>query len=90
MGSGAETVHETGRRAERPGRQARADQVRLFRPFSLDAFVARPAASDVRAIAVLDRTKRPGSIGEPLYQDIITAWPKPRPTGCARPASIRW
>jgi pyruvate-ferredoxin/flavodoxin oxidoreductase len=46
--------------------------VKLFRPFSVRDFVlALP--STVRAIAVMDRTKEPGAIGEPLYQDVVTA-----------------
>jgi pyruvate-ferredoxin/flavodoxin oxidoreductase len=47
-------------------------KVRLFRPFSTEAFL-KALPPTVRAIAVLDRTKEPGSIGEPLYQDVITA-----------------
>ena len=46
--------------------------VKLFRPFSVRDFVAALPAT-VRAIAVLDRTKEPGAIGEPLYQDVVTA-----------------
>ena len=47
-------------------------KVRLYRPFSMKHFVAALPKS-VRRIAVLDRTKEPGSAGEPLYQDILTA-----------------
>ena len=47
-------------------------KVRLFRPFSIGAFLQHLPRS-VRAIAVLDRTKEPGRLGEPLYQDVITA-----------------
>ena len=46
--------------------------VRLYRPFDADAFVAAMPKS-VKKIAVLDRTKEPGALGEPLYQDVITA-----------------
>jgi pyruvate-ferredoxin/flavodoxin oxidoreductase len=47
-------------------------KVRLYRPFSAERFLeALPAT--VRAIAVLDRTKEPGAVGEPLYQDVVTA-----------------
>ncbi|MEO5739191.1 MAG: pyruvate:ferredoxin (flavodoxin) oxidoreductase, partial [Vicinamibacterales bacterium] len=46
--------------------------VKLFRPFSVRDFVAA-LPSTVRGIAVLDRTKEPGAIGEPLYQDVVTA-----------------
>ena len=46
--------------------------VHLFRPFSAAAFV-NALPSTVKAIAVLDRTKEPGSAGEPLYLDVLTA-----------------
>ncbi|MBI3784332.1 MAG: pyruvate:ferredoxin (flavodoxin) oxidoreductase [Deltaproteobacteria bacterium] len=72
MGSGAETVHETVAwmlaRDERVG----VLKVRLYRPFPIDAFVAALPV-DTRSIAVLDRTKEPGAIGEPLYLDVVTA-----------------
>jgi pyruvate-ferredoxin/flavodoxin oxidoreductase len=72
MGSGAETVHETvdwmNEREERVG----VLKVRLYRPFSPEHFVAALPES-VRAIAVLDRTKEPGSVGEPLYLDVVAA-----------------
>jgi pyruvate-ferredoxin/flavodoxin oxidoreductase len=72
MGSGngavAETVDELIRRGERIG----VVNVHLFRPFSAEAFV-RALPSSTRSIAVLDRTKEPGALGEPLYQDVITA-----------------
>jgi pyruvate-ferredoxin/flavodoxin oxidoreductase len=47
-------------------------QVRLYRPFAADRLIAALPPS-VRSIAVLDRTKEPGSAGEPLYQDVVTA-----------------
>jgi pyruvate-ferredoxin/flavodoxin oxidoreductase len=47
-------------------------KVRLFRPFDAEAFLGA-LPKTVRSIAVLDRTKEPGSLGEPLYQDVITA-----------------
>jgi pyruvate-ferredoxin/flavodoxin oxidoreductase len=47
-------------------------KVRLYRPFSVDDLISTLPPS-VKAIAVLDRTKEPGSIGEPLYQDIVTS-----------------
>ena len=46
--------------------------VRLFRPFSIKHFV-NELPETVKKIAVLDRTKEPGSVGEPLYQDVVTA-----------------
>ena len=56
-------------------------KVRLFRPFSIAAFLARAAARRVRAIAVLDRTKEPGAVGEPLYLDVVTALAEARADG---------
>ena len=72
MGSGAEAVHETVDYLNAQGKKVGMLKVRLMRPFSLEYFLnALPAT--VKSIAVLDRTKEPGSIGEPLYQDIVTA-----------------
>ncbi|HYK87715.1 MAG TPA: pyruvate:ferredoxin (flavodoxin) oxidoreductase, partial [Acidobacteriota bacterium] len=72
MGSGAEAVEETVEYLAARGEKIGAVKVRLYRPFSVDAFVkALPATTKV--IAVLDRTKEPGAAGEPLYQDVITA-----------------
>lgn len=74
MGSGAECVHETldWLAEHRPEEKVGLLRIRLFRPFSVDAFIgALPRTT--QAIAVLDRTKEPGSTGEPLYQDIRTA-----------------
>ncbi len=47
-------------------------KVRLYRPFSVENFV-RALPATVKTLAVLDRTKEPGSIGEPLYVDVVTA-----------------
>ena len=71
MGSGASTVRAT---VARLGLEAKVGvlTVKLFRPFSVADFVAALPPT-VRAIAVLDRTKEPGAIGEPLYQDVVTA-----------------
>src|SRR5579859_2281679 len=72
MGSGAETAHETALHLCPTGEKVGVLKVRLFRPFAAQRFVdALPAT--VRALAVLDRTKEPGSSGEPLYQDVLTA-----------------
>lgn len=70
MGSGCETVHETVDHLMTLGEKVGVLKVRLFRPWSLDAFVAA-LPETVKAIAVLDRTKEPGSLGEPLYQDVV-------------------
>ncbi|MCK7575970.1 MAG: hypothetical protein MZV65_08780 [Chromatiales bacterium] len=60
-------------------------KVRLYRPFSTSTrFVARAARDASSAIAVLDRTKEPGAVGEPLYQDVVTALARGRaPAGDA-------
>ena len=73
MGSGAEAAEETIEyMTEKLGEKVGLLKVRLFRPFSIEHFVnAMPKT--VKGIAVLDRTKEPGSIGEPLYQDVVTA-----------------
>lgn len=72
MGSGADTVDQTVQYLNERGRKIGVLKVRLFRPFSLSHFIdAIP--NTVKSIAVLDRTKEPGSMGEPLYQDVITA-----------------
>lgn len=72
MGSGCETAEETVESLSRSGEKVGLLKVRLYRPFSLSHFIASLPAS-TKAIAVLDRTKEPGSTGEPLYQDIVTA-----------------
>ncbi len=72
MGSGCEAAEEAVPALCATGEKVGLLKVRLYRPFSVDDFVAALPAS-VKAIAVLDRTKEPGSIGEPLYQDVVTA-----------------
>ncbi|MBD3239515.1 MAG: pyruvate:ferredoxin (flavodoxin) oxidoreductase [Chitinivibrionales bacterium] len=72
MGSGGETAHEAVEYLNKKGEKVGVLKVRLFRPFSAKAFVdALPET--VKKIAVLDRTKEPGSLGEPLYEDVRTA-----------------
>ena len=72
MGSGAETVHETVAALNERGERVGVLQVRLYRPFPARALVEGLPAS-VRRLAVLDRTKEPGSIGEPLFLDVVAA-----------------
>ncbi|WP_367026147.1 pyruvate:ferredoxin (flavodoxin) oxidoreductase [Methylococcus sp. ANG] len=72
LGSGALTLRETVAFLCRQGEKVGVVQVRLALPFSTPYFLAALPAS-VRAIAVLDRLKLPGSIGEPLYTDVVTA-----------------
>ena len=71
MGSGSEAA-EAAVDALGPRAKVGVLTVKLFRPFSVPDFVAALPPT-VRAIAVLDRTKEPGAIGEPLYQDVVTA-----------------
>jgi pyruvate-ferredoxin/flavodoxin oxidoreductase len=72
MGSGAETAHEAVDRLVQSGEKVGVLKVRLYRPFAVDRFIATLPAS-VKSIAVLDRTKEPGSIGEPLFLDVVAA-----------------
>jgi pyruvate-ferredoxin/flavodoxin oxidoreductase len=72
MGSGGETVEETVRALNMRGERVGVLKVRLYRPFAADRLIAALPAT-VTSIAVLDRTKEPGSAGEPLYQDVVTA-----------------
>ncbi len=72
MGSGAGAAEEAVERLCEQGERVGVVKVRLFRPFDVDAFVAAlPAATT--SIAVLDRTKEPAALGEPLFQDVVTA-----------------
>ncbi len=72
MGSGAEAVHETVDYLTGQGEKVGVLKVRLYRPFDMQRFVeALPPTT--KAIAVLDRTKEPGSTGEPLYVDCVSA-----------------
>ncbi len=72
MGSGCEAAQETIEYLTARGEKIGVLKVRLYRPFDGKRFVAALPAS-VRKIAVLDRTKEPGGVGEPLYQDVVTA-----------------
>lgn len=72
MGSGAETTAETAQYLNDHGEKVGVVQVHLYRPFSAEHFVKAIPAS-VTSIAVLDRTKEPGSAGEPLYLDVVAA-----------------
>ena len=71
MGSGAETAHETVDYLCSQGEKVGLIKVRLFRPLDSAALITAIPAS-VKKIAVLDRTKEPGSDGEPLYKDVVT------------------
>ncbi len=72
MGSGAGAVEETVHYLNERGAKVGLVKVRLFRPFDVNAFLkALPATA--RKVAVLDRTKEPGAVGEPLYSEVVTA-----------------
>jgi pyruvate-ferredoxin/flavodoxin oxidoreductase len=72
MGSGCETVHETVNYLLNQGEKVGVIKVRLYRPFDVQSFIAAIPPT-TKALAVLDRTKEPGSAGEPLYVDVVTA-----------------
>jgi pyruvate-ferredoxin/flavodoxin oxidoreductase len=72
MGSGCEAAHETVDYLLSQGEKLGLLKVRLYRPFAMKDFAAALPAT-TKAIAVLDRTKEPGSGGEPLYLDTVTA-----------------
>jgi len=72
MGSSCAVIEETINYLSKQGEKVGAIIIRLFRPFSVENFV-KTLPPSVKKIAVLDRTKEPGAIGEPLYQDIKTA-----------------
>jgi pyruvate-ferredoxin/flavodoxin oxidoreductase len=80
MGSGAETASETAAYLNRGGRKAGVLKVRLYRPFDLRRFVAA-LPKTVRRIAVLDRCKEPGALGEPLFLDVMASIEEARQTG---------
>src|SRR5690606_18570109 len=69
MGSATETIKETIVYLASQGKKVGSVSVHLFRPFSAKHFVEAIPKS-VKRIAVLDRSKEPGSLGEPLYLDI--------------------
>ena len=73
MGSGAGAAEEAVDALQKSGQKVGLLKVHLFRPFAAEAFLAAIPKS-VRSIAVLDRTKEPGSLGEPMYQDVLTAY----------------
>jgi pyruvate-ferredoxin/flavodoxin oxidoreductase len=80
MGSGAEVAHEAVEKLVKNGEKVGVLKVRLYRPFSKKHFIdALPKT--VKAIAVLDRTKEPGSVGEPLYVDVVNALSERMATG---------
>ncbi len=73
MGSGEGAVRETVETLVEQGEKVGAIFVRVYRPFSMKHFISQ-LPETVKKIAVLDRTKEPGSVGEPLYLDVVTAF----------------
>jgi len=72
MGSGAEVAHEAVEKLVENGEKVGVLKVRLYRPFS-GKHLLESIPKTVKAIAALDRTKEPGSVGEPLYLDVVNA-----------------
>ncbi len=72
MGSGAETAQETVEYLAARGEKVGVLKAHLYRPFSVEHFIGALPRT-VKALAVLDRTKEPGSAGEPLYLDVVAA-----------------
>jgi pyruvate-ferredoxin/flavodoxin oxidoreductase len=87
MGSGAGAVEETVEHLLQQGEKVGLVKVRLYRPFSAKAFVS-VLPTTARAIAVLDRTKEPGSLGEPLYMDVVTALSEAKASNGASSQSV--
>ncbi|MDN5347958.1 MAG: pyruvate-ferredoxin/flavodoxin oxidoreductase [Clostridia bacterium] len=79
MGSACETIEETVDYLTARGEKVGLVKVRLYRPFSAEHFL-KVLPPTVKRIAVLDRTKEPGALGEPLYQDICTVFAEKQQT----------
>ncbi len=73
MGSGCEAIEEVVNHMVAAGEKVGLVKVRLYRPFSIEHFL-KALPSSVARITVLDRTKEPGALGDPLYQDICTVF----------------
>ncbi|MDR0444824.1 MAG: pyruvate:ferredoxin (flavodoxin) oxidoreductase [Puniceicoccales bacterium] len=80
MGSGCRTLEKTAQFLQKAGEKVGVLQVLLYRPFSIEDFL-RIIPTTVRSIAILDRTKEPGSLGEPLYLDVVAAIEEGRSQG---------
>jgi len=80
MGSGGDTTHEYVEWALARGEKIGVVKIRLYRPFDIEAFV-KALPRTVRRIAVLDRTKEPGAIGDPVYLDVVAALQEVRAAG---------
>jgi len=87
MGSGAEAARETVEFLQEQGEKVGMIQVHLYRPFSAEHFLAA-IPSTVKAVAVLDRTKEPGGIGEPMYMEVVTTFAEAVTQGTAPTAVL--
>ncbi len=83
MGSGAEAAQEAVEWMVARGEKVGIVKVRLYRPFDIPAFLAA-LPKTAKAIAVLDRTKEPGALGEPLYLDVVTGLVEAKTAGLTR------
>ena len=72
MGSGCDAIHETVNKLNTMGYKVGVVKCHLYRPFSVE-YLMKVLPASVKKIAVLDRTKEAGSLGEPLYLDVCTA-----------------
>jgi len=73
MGSGCEAIEESIEKLNTQGERLGLIKVRLYRPFDIESFL-QTVPSSVETLTVLDRTKEPGAVGDPLYQDVCTAF----------------
>lgn len=73
MGSGCEAIEESINQLNAQGERLGLIKARLYRPFDIESFL-RAVPSSVEKITVLDRTKEPGALGDPLYMDVCTAF----------------
>ena len=84
MGTGAEVVHEAVDELVKRGEKVGVIKVRLYRPFATESFVTA-LPKTVKAIAVMDRTKEPGGVGEPMYLDVQASLDEAFDKGWNRP-----
>ncbi|MEN8163831.1 MAG: pyruvate:ferredoxin (flavodoxin) oxidoreductase, partial [Acidobacteriota bacterium] len=80
MGSGAEAVHEMVEWMIEHGEKVGVLKVRMYRPFAADTFLAALPPT-TKALAVMDRTKEPGCVGDPMYIDVMTVFNEARTEG---------
>jgi pyruvate-ferredoxin/flavodoxin oxidoreductase len=80
MGSGCEAAYEAVNALQKQGEKVGLIKVRLYRPFSITHFL-QALPESTRAVACLDRTKEPGAVGEPLYDDVAAALFQARESG---------